>query len=63
MTASIEPAFDHGKQVFGFIGRAFGGDQAFSSVGVRSVIGSYRFQKESGTKTERLDKAGPVGDS
>jgi hypothetical protein len=50
MNDSIEPAFDHGKHVFGFVARPSGGDYDFSSVGVRSVIGSYLLQKESGTK-------------
>jgi hypothetical protein len=50
MNDSIEPAFDHGKHVFGFVDRPPGGDYDFSSVGVRSVIGSYLLQKESGTK-------------
>jgi hypothetical protein len=63
MNDSIEPAFDHGKHVFGFVDRPSGGDYDFSSVGMRSVIGSYLLQKESGTKSERLDKPSPVGDS
>jgi hypothetical protein len=63
MIDSIEPAFDLGKHVFGFVARPRCGDYVFSSVGVRSVIASYLFQKESGTKSERLDKPHPVGDS
>jgi hypothetical protein len=63
MLDSIEPTFDPGKQVFGFVRHAFCGDYAFTSVVMRSVIGPYLFQKESGTKSERLDKPSPVGDS
>src|ERR1700733_6950406 len=63
MIDSIEPAFDLGKHVFGFVGRSWCGDYVLSSVGVRSVIASYLLQKESGTKSERLDKPCPVGDS
>jgi hypothetical protein len=63
MNDSIEPAFDHGKHVFGFVDRPCWGDYDFSSVGMRSVIAPQVFQKESGTKAERLDKHAPVGDS
>src|ERR1700733_1963035 len=63
MIDSIEPTFDDGKHVFGFVDRPCCGDYDFSSVGMRSVTGPHVFQKESGTKTERLDKHASVGDS
>src|SRR6185437_15691170 len=62
MTGSLEPAFDLGKHVFGSSVGSLWRRLPFTSAGARSVIGSYRFQKESGTKTERLDKPDPVGD-
>src|ERR1700685_3339931 len=63
MTDSIEPAFDESKHVFGFGWASPDDDYALGSGRMRWVISSYLFQKESGTKSVRLDKPPVVGDS
>jgi hypothetical protein len=50
MTVSLEPRFDYGKHLFGDEAKAIIDDYAPAPGRARSVAGSYRLEKESGTK-------------
>jgi hypothetical protein len=63
MRYSVEPEFERSKHAFGYGQRSVDDDHVFAADGTRWVIGACVSQKESGTKSERLDKPCPVGDS